>query len=114
MKRYMIVASRGRNPNNPSDRTAGVPTEPRLEVNKRGVTNTLTSVQKDNLVLEIVDTIRIKQATKKGYIEMKVGGVFDATYPNSKTRRGRVQEGGTICPTITAGSPQIYRIEEAK
>ena len=57
---------------------------------------------------------RIKQATSKGYIEMKVGGVFDATYPNSKTRRGRVQEGGTICPTITSGSPQIYRIEEAK
>ena len=35
---------------------------------------------------------RIKQATSKGYIEMKVGGVFDATYPNSKTRRGRVQD----------------------
>ena len=57
---------------------------------------------------------RIKQATSKGYIEMEVGGVFDATYPNSKTRRGRVQEHGTICPTITSGSPQIYRIEEAK
>ena len=57
---------------------------------------------------------RIKQATAKGYIEMEVGGVFDATYPNSKTRRGRVQEGGTICPTITAGSPQIYRIEVRK
>ena len=54
---------------------------------------------------------RIKQATAKGYIEMKVGGVFDATYPNSKTRRGRVQEGGTICPTITANSMEIYRIE---
>ena len=69
-----IVASRGRNPNNPSDRTAGVPTEQRLEINKAGVTNTLTSVQKDNLVLEIVDTVRIRQATKKGYIEMEVGG----------------------------------------
>ena len=57
---------------------------------------------------------RIKQATSKGYIEMKVGGVFDATYPNSKTRSGRVQEGGTICPTITAGNMEIYRIEEAK
>ena len=114
MKRYLIAASRGRNPENPSDRTTGSHVEQRLEVNKRGVTNTLTSVQKDNLVLEIVDTIRIKQATKKGYIEMEVGGVFDATSPNSKTRRGRVQEGGTICPTITAGRPQIYRIEEAK
>lgn len=109
-----IVASRGRNPNNPSDRTAGVPTEQRLEINKAGVTNTLTSVQKDNLVLEITGVVRIKQATKKGYIEMPVGGVFDATYPNSKTRRGRVQEGGTICPTITASNMKIYRIEEAK
>lgn len=109
-----IVASRGRNPNNPSDRTAGVPTEQRLEINKAGVTNTLTSVQKDNLVLEIVDTVRIRQATKKGYIEMEVGGVFDATYPNSKTRRGRVQEGGTICPAITASNMEIYRIEVRK
>ncbi len=47
-----IVASRGRNPNNPSDRTTGSPTEQRLEVNKQGISNTLTSVQKDNLVLE--------------------------------------------------------------
>ena len=37
--------------------------------------------------------------------------MFDASYPNSKTRRGRVQEGGTICPTITAGGMKIYRIE---
>ena len=49
-----IVASRGRNPNNPSDRTAGIPTEQRLEINKKGVANTLTSFQKDNLVLEEV------------------------------------------------------------
>ena len=49
-----IVASRGRNPNNPSDRTAGGPREQRLEINKKGVANTLTSFQKDNLVLEEV------------------------------------------------------------
>lgn len=47
-----IVAMRGRNPDNPSDRTAGAPTEQRLEVNDKGLCNTLTSVQKDNLVLE--------------------------------------------------------------
>ena len=57
---------------------------------------------------------RIKQATAKGYIEMEVGGVFDASYPNSKTRTGRVQEGGTICPTITASNMKIYRIEVRK
>lgn len=48
----IIVASRGRNPNNPNDRTVGVPTEQRLEPNSQGIANTLTSVQKDNYVLE--------------------------------------------------------------
>ena len=49
----IIVASRGRNPSNPSDRTTGAPTEQRLEPNSEGLCNTLTSVQKDNYVLEI-------------------------------------------------------------
>ena len=44
----IIVASRGRNPNNPSDRTTGAPTVQRLEPRKDGLTNTITSVQKDN------------------------------------------------------------------
>lgn len=47
-----IVAMRGRNPDNPSDRTAGNPTEQRLEVNMQGTSNCLTSAQKDNLLLE--------------------------------------------------------------
>lgn len=47
-----VVASRGRNPDNPSDRTAGSPTEQRLEPNFSGCTNTLTSVQKDNYICE--------------------------------------------------------------
>lgn len=48
----LCAASRGRNPENPSDRTAGSPTEQRLEINYSGCTNTLTSVQKDNYVVE--------------------------------------------------------------
>lgn len=48
----LCAASRGRNPENPSDRTAGSPTEQRLEINHSGCTNTLTSVQKDNYVVE--------------------------------------------------------------
>nr|DAG52253.1 MAG TPA: Cytosine specific methyltransferase [Caudoviricetes sp.] len=47
-----IVAMRGRNPDNPSDRTTGSPTEQRLEANTQGTSNCLTSVQKDNLLLE--------------------------------------------------------------
>lgn len=45
----------------------------------------------------------IKQATKKGYIEIPPGGVFDASYPESLTRRGRVQDNGNVSPTLTAG-----------
>lgn len=48
----MVVAMRGRNPDNPSDRTVGSPTEQRLEANMQGTSNCLTSVQKDNLLLE--------------------------------------------------------------
>lgn len=48
----VVGAMRGRNPEDPSDRTAGVPTEQRLEINEKGLCNTLTTVQKDNLVIE--------------------------------------------------------------
>ena len=103
-----IVAMRGRNPENPSDRTTGAPTEQRLEPNTQGLCNCLTSVQKDNLVME---TVKIKQATKGGSAECEVGGVFDASYPNSTTRRGRVQDRGNICPTIMAQNQELCRVE---
>lgn len=148
----MIVAMRGRNPDNPSDRTPGVKTEQRLEPNRSGVCNTLTSVQKDNKVLEeakikrvgqissdgsqcgtvlsvdglcgtlsagthgyannhICEKVKIKQATKKGYIECTIGGVADLSYPDSKTRRGRVQDCGNTSQTLTAGESEICKIE---
>ena len=137
----IIVAMRGRNPDNPSDRTAGSPTEQRLEPNSQGICNTLTSVQKDNLLLEnicindsgfsekepqvsigTVPTLRtethrnlskvmIKQATKEGYIECNIGGVADLSYPESDTRSGRVQGNGEISPTITSTETGICRIE---
>lgn len=71
-----------------------------LEPRTDGVSNTLTSVQKDNLVAE---PLRIPQATKQGYIEVPQGAVFDMSYPESTTRRGRVQEGGQVSPTLMAG-----------
>ena len=48
----VVGAMRGRNLEDPSDRTAGVPTEQRLEINEKGLCNALTTVQKDNLVIE--------------------------------------------------------------
>lgn len=54
-------------------------------------------------------TLRIPQATKQGYAEVKPGSVFDASYPDSKTRRGRVQEGGAVYPALTSrGEPPCY------
>ena len=55
----VIAAMRGRNPLNASDRTTGSPTKQRLEINKNGTSNTITSVTKDNLVVNGVfyDTI---------------------------------------------------------
>ena len=160
-----IVAMRGRNPDNPSDRTTGSPTEQRLEVNMQGTSNCLTSVQKDNLVMEsqvltpkrteygkqirkayesgqiqesrhnmteleprkddisntlttvqkdnlVLENVKIRQATKDGSIECEIGGCFDASYPNSKTRRGRVQDKVNTCPTLTAQNQEVVRIEK--
>lgn len=55
----------------------------------------------------------IRQATKKGYIEIKEG-VFDWSYPNSKTRRGRVQGNGMICPTLTATKANLILIDNGR
>lgn len=61
-----IVASRGRNPENPSDRTTGIPTVQRLEPNNQGLCNTLTTVQKDNYVAEPQEnSLRIRKLTPK-------------------------------------------------
>ena len=46
-------AFRGRNPENPSDRTPGIDTVQRLEINQTGKSNALTSVSKDSLCIEI-------------------------------------------------------------
>lgn len=111
-----IVAMRGRNPDNPSDRTTGIQTEQRLEIQKDDICNTLTTVQKDNLVLE-KKTIKIRQATQDGFIDCEIGGIADLEYPSSETRRGRMIDGGQISPTLTTenitnviefGNPDFY------
>lgn len=68
--------------------------------------------QEMNCVIEN-NKVAIKQATKQGYIECEIGGVADLSYPDSKTRRGRVQDNGNTCPTITATETGICRIENS-
>lgn len=112
------------------------------EIRDDGCCNTISTVQKDNMIVEpcIIQRVGdrdkenysvhgdyvncipsnpmsdreqvvcIKQATSKGYIECENGGVVDLSYPDSKSRRGRVQDRGTISPTILAGNSDICKI----
>ena len=73
-----IAASRGRNVENPSDRTIGNNTEQRLEPKADGTSNTISTVQKDNYVC-------IKNATRKGYIEGYDGDGISLEHPDSET-----------------------------
>lgn len=78
-----IVASRGRNPENPSDRTTGIKTEQRFEPNKEGICNCLTSVQKDSYVVEpqVLRAERteygkaIRKQYEAGEIDEKIGNM---------------------------------------
>jgi DNA (cytosine-5)-methyltransferase 1 len=113
-------------------RGRGAENEQQLEIRVDECTNSITTVQKDNMVLEKTKVVAldeqnqnirhetfgtlttdgsspkhnnrvvlIQQATKEGAIPCEVGGVADLSYPDSKTRRGRVQGNGQICPTLT-------------
>ena len=91
--------------------------EQRLEPQTEDICNTLTSVQKDNLVLETeeIPKIKVRQATTQGFIEVEGGGVVDLSYPTSQKRRGRVQGGGQICPTLTTESiPSVVEYGDDK
>lgn len=48
--------------------------------------------------------LRIRQATRQGYVDCKTEGCADLNYPSSKTRRSRVIGGGNIAGTITSQS----------
>jgi len=55
VKKRIPIAIRGRNPENPSDRTPGIPTIQRIEPQQENICNTLTTVNKDSMILEIVE-----------------------------------------------------------
>lgn len=52
-------------------------------------------------------SLAVREATKKGYVELVDGDVINLEFPNSKTRRGRVGHG--YCKTLTTSPSQaIY------
>lgn len=102
---------------------------------KDGLTNTITSVQKDNYVAEptIVEDfyksrepreytenaptlradrqgLKVKTANKKGYDLAQNGDSIDLAYPNSTTRRGRV--GHEVSKTLECSDTMGVLIKE--
>ena len=76
--------------------------EQRLEPRLDEKSGTLTTVQKDNVLI-------VPEATKKGYTEIEDGDCFDATFINSKTRRGRNMKDKSNC--LTAANFDYMRYE---
>lgn len=105
----VVGAMRGRNPEDPSDRTAGVPTEQRLEINEKGLCNALTTVQKDNLVIE-EDKQNYVSRRYNEFIEEK-GYVPEMFVAYNKT------EIKDVAPTLTgqcsspSGSSAVLKLE---
>ena len=92
----LICASRGRNVENPSDRTSGIHTEQRLEINYSGTSNTLTTVQKDNYVLE-PNVLRVEHNdTIDKQCENNVNIIIGSTQKNAYVGNGEMS------PTLTS------------
>jgi DNA-cytosine methyltransferase len=85
----LIVASRGRNPENPKSRESGLPTEQQLEPRLDGKTNCLTSVQKDNLVIQLNPSK--ESGGKQPYQQNRV---YDINGKNPALCSGQEQWGG--------------------
>lgn len=97
IKEPVICASRGRNPDNLSDRTIGAETQQRLEINSQGTSNTLTTVQKDNLVL---------------YVDKyKNGGICGYDYSTNREQEQRIwSENGNI-PCLQSSNKEVLKID---
>ena len=88
----LVVREVGRNPENPTSRKKGLPLEQRIEIKEKpGMAGTLTTVQKDNLLLECDFYKKAVDTMIDGNAEE--GDVVDAF-------NGVVHKDG-LCPTIT-------------
>ena len=81
-KLMAIGASRGRNPADPSDRTPGMPTVQRIKINRDGVSNTISTVQKDNVVVENADDISIRKITPRE--AWRLMGISDQAFDKAR------------------------------
>lgn len=95
----MIGAMRGRNTENPSDRTKGGNYQQTLEINENGTSNCLSTVQKDNLVVEGIKVIG--NYHKSNHSASRIVD-NDGIYPSVMENHG----------TITATNTNDFRIRK--
>lgn len=76
----VIRAIRGRNPENPKSRESGLETKQMLELNHNGTSNALTTVQKDNVV------VQLNQSKESG--------------GNQPYKQNRIFDGAALSPTL--------------
>lgn len=73
-----------------------------------GLSPTLRTFGGGGQVTQILDNrpvVRVVEATKKGFAEATIGDSINLSYPESKTRRGRVGKG--VAQTLTCSQQQV-------
>ena len=108
------VASRGRNPENPSDRTPGQKLEQRFEPKFDGTTNIITTVQKDNYVaIPNLKTRLCNELVRRGVV--KGGEIINHSYTTSEQRDTLdkyIETTNGITPTLTTRPDILGYVED--
>ena len=100
-KSYLLVAMRGRNPDNPSERAKSNGNyKQRFEPNRGGVSNTITSVQKDNLVLEYIAQPIKRERTEEEKLRRHLNGDKGAKFSARRMVPGKDGVMGAITTVI--------------
>lgn len=102
----VIAASRGRNADEihgESEESGGAKTEQKLEVNTSGASNTITTVQKDNYVIE----------------PQLVGGIGEKNFGKQYRQGNRVYDSESVSMALlsqpvgsTGGNSYLYKVDE--
>ena len=68
----------------------------------------------EKLIIEngLDSVIYVKDNTEKGYKELDTGGIVNLYYPESLTKRGRVQTRPRVCPTIAVDGILMQMTQE--
>ena len=110
-----IGAIRGRNPDNPKSRVAGDKTQQMLEINEKGTSNCLTTVQKYNVV---VDNSNIRRLTEiectrlQGFPDNHTEyGIYDGEEKKiSATQRYKLLGNSVSVPVVKAVAERIINV----